>query len=821
MLGILALAGVAAAVSSISGSDLSGTAQPLFVPSFTQNQGQWPDSICYRTRFPGVTAWFAANKVHYQFTRSSQSAAKRPHSLQSPTPDTAETQILTFSFLNSKPSAYPQAEELIPYYCNYFLGKDSAKWASHVSNFKEVDFKRLYEGIDVAFYFRGRQLEHDFVVDAGADPSQIMVRVDGAEQLRIDAKGNLVIQSRLGTLTQDLPAIYQYSNGTKSLLTASLVLVDSNTYSFRLGSDYQPEFALVIDPIMHFSTLLGGSGAREVGASIAVDKFGSPYITGTTASVDFPLVNPIDSSYNGGLRDVFVAKFSPLGNVEFCTYLGGSYDDQSYGIAVDKDCNAYVGGGTSSSDFPLVDPIQSSYSDYDPYSYGDAFVVKLSPQGDRIIFGTLWGGTLRDLAWDIAVDTAGQAYLYGQTMSPSFPCANCQGGSTADSMNAFVAKFAADGHSDIYSRIFGGGDDADEFGGIAVDQTGCAFIVGRTWGHHFPLVHPIDTRQPTTQPRGYIIKFSASGQDILYSSFFGGTAGSLPRDIALDSSGNIYMTGATSSDDFPTVNAFQKTQSTGWDGFLSKLSGDGQTIIYSTYFRGVRPLANDGDEFLGLAIDKHGAAYVAGYTLSGDIPMINPYQGVRRGFDGATVLVVKFAPAGNTLEYSTYVGGAISEVARGIAIDDHGNAFVTGATASPDFPFVNAVDTTLDTDTTLLFGDEDAFVFRLGDDATDVQEPDRSELSQMVTLNQNYPNPFNPSTTIEFELPCREAVHLEVFNVRGQSVRTLVDEIRSAGHCAVEWKGDNARGEKVSSGVYLYRLTAGLCVMSKKMLLIK
>ncbi|WP_303803105.1 SBBP repeat-containing protein, partial [Alicyclobacillus macrosporangiidus] len=377
----------------------------------------------------------------------------------------------------------------------------------------------------------------------------------------------------------------------------------------------------------------------------------------------------------------------------YSTYLGGSGIDQGLGIAVDSSGAAYVTGLTTSPDFPTQNPFQGAL-----VGVFNAFVTKFSPAGNALVYSTYLGGSGGDAGNGIAVDSSGSAYVTGFTISPNFPTQNPFQGALAGGFDAFVTKFNPAGNALVYSTYLGGSGNDEGFG-IAVDSMGSAYVTGVTESPDFPTQNPFQGALAGVED-AFVTKFSPAGNTLLYSTYLGGSGVDEGRGIAIDSSGSAYVTGFTDSPDFPTQNPFQGALAGPEDTFVTKFSPGGNTLVYSTYLGG-----SGFDEGFGIAVDSSGSAYVTGQTDSPNFPTQNPFQGALAGV--ADAYVTMFSPSGNTLVYSTYLGGSGSDEGLGIAVDSTGSAYVTGLTDSTDFPTQNPFQGAL-------AGPNDAFVTKIG-----------------------------------------------------------------------------------------------------------
>jgi hypothetical protein len=434
-----------------------------------------------------------------------------------------------------------------------------------------------------------------------------------------------------------------------------------------------------------YSKAFGASGNQSAYA-VTVDREGNVYIAGATDSADFALVKPLQPRFGGG-TDAFVMKLSSDGRVLFSTYLGGSDADVAYGIAVDNNGDIYVTGDTTSTDFPVVNAIQ-------PKNAGDVdiFVAKLNSDGSKLIYSTYIGGSNGERGNAIAVDPAGYAYVAGYTNSTNFPTVSpLQSQFAGGNADAFVLKVSPSGDKLIYSTYLGGGNDRPDIAtAIAVDSAGDAYITGFTNSRDFPTLNPL---QPFRGPTDvFLSKINAAGSALIYSTHLGGSADDEAMAIAVDTSGNAYVTGHTESVDFPTNPGAIKTTClsveahlqignicSGGDAFVSKISADGSKLVYSTYLNGI-----DFEVGRGIAIDPSGGAYVVGFTGSHDFPTVSPVQ--KFGGGAFDAFLTKLNADGSNLTYSTTLGGSDDDGAYAVAVASPGTAYVVGYTESADFP---------------------------------------------------------------------------------------------------------------------------------------
>jgi hypothetical protein len=388
--------------------------------------------------------------------------------------------------------------------------------------------------------------------------------------------------------------------------------------------------------------------------------------------------------------------------LSYSTYLGGDDNDGAYEIAVDSSGNAYVTGYTWSTNFP-------SWSGYQWENWGkrDIFVTKFRQGDNALLYSTFLGGIESETGRGIAVDASGNAYVTGYTDSTDFPVVNAyQGTYGGGDTDAFISKLGPDGFTLIYSTFLGGSQ-SDWGYGIAVDSSGNAYVSGETYSTTFPTKNAYQGTGGGTFQDAFITKLSPAGSSVSYSTYLGGGNSDWANSIALDTSGNAYVTGGTKSSDFPTHNAYQSTYGGGdIDAFISKLGPNGTTLTYSTFLGGSK-----GDRGRDISVDSSGNAYITGYTGSTDFPLENAYQATYKGGDTDT-FISKLGPNGDTLIFSTFLGGSSDDLAYGIAIDTSGNASIIGATKSANFPMHNAYQAAHGG------GDRDAFISKLGPGGT-------------------------------------------------------------------------------------------------------
>jgi hypothetical protein len=582
----------------------------------------------------------------------------------------ADPVVVRMRLVGADPEATIAGVDPLPGRSHYLLG-EPGRWRRSVPSFARVQYTGVYPGVSLVFYGTERQLEYDFVVAPGADPAAVALAFDGVDGVRLDGDGDLVLATSAGELRLRRPVIYQEADGERRPVEGGYVL-DGDRVRFRVAA-WDASRPLVIDPVLGYSTFLGGS-SDDQGFGIAIDSAGNAYVTGSTISSNFPVSSAPVQATRAGVTDAFVTKLSPGGTLLYSTFIGGSGDDAGNAIAVDAAGNAYVAGTTNSTAFPVQGAFQSTLR-----GGNDAFVAKLDPSGSTLVYSTYLGSNTDDTANGIDLDAAGNAYVTGSTASSGFPnngAVSCLGTkSTGD--DAFVARLDASGATVGYCRFVGGsGIDAGQ--GIAADAAGNVWFVGVTTSNNLPLVAAV---QPTFGGRsdGFVGKLDPTGA-VVYLTYLGGSGTDLALAVAADAAGNAYVTGSTDSADFPTVSPLQPSLGGGDDAFVTKLNAAGSVLVFSTYLGGLGDDAGNG-----IAVHPgDSSVYVAGSTESVDFPVVAPIQpGLAGRLDA---FVARLNPAGSALVTSTYLGGAGDDVAQAIRVDADGVVYLTGSTNSTEFP---------------------------------------------------------------------------------------------------------------------------------------
>ncbi len=593
---------------------------------------------------------------------------------------------------------------------SYMCGGQAGVRSRRVATYTGVSYKGVYPGVDLRYYGTQGHIEYDLNVAPGAAARQIVERVDGAQTLRLDARGDLDLQAANGdSLRLRAPAAYQMRDGRRLPVAVSYVLAGSHTFSFRLGR-YDVHRPLVVDPVLSYSTFFG---SNSVVNGIALDPSGGTYIAGYTYSTIITSTKMLQlnrvptncpSNSTNPCADAFVAKFAPgQSRLIYTTYLGGSNNDVATGIAVTPGGGALVTGYTSSLDFPVTAHAFQKTN----HGGNDVFVTKLSPNGLSLLYSTYLGGSIDnadtvgdDVATGIAVDGAGDAFVTGYTYAYNFPLKNpLQGalgfgkGTLGTQIDAFVTKFNPTGSALLYSTYLGGSL-SDTASGIAIDGAGDAYITGQTNSPDFPApAHALQPQLFGTDFNSFVLKLNPSGKSILFSTYFGKTAADKTHGIAVDGAGDAFVVGETNGGIPRTIGVVQPASGGGIDAFVTKFNARG-VLVYSTYLGGI-----GNDVANAVALDRAGDAYVTGSTGSASFntplfPLQGALQGSlggnRGGFGMLDAFVAKLNSCGSNLLYSSYLGGTFVDGGNAIVVNGGGDAFIAGQTLSPNFPIANS-----------------------------------------------------------------------------------------------------------------------------------
>lgn len=593
---------------------------------------------------------------------------------------------------------------------HYYTGGRKSAWREHVPTFERVRYSAVLPGVDVEYYGNQRRLEYDFILAPRADWRTIRVAFDGVDSLSVDATtGDLLLITADRVVRQPRPIAYQPSGTGRIPVEAAYVVDAAGVVSFDIGA-YDPSQPLVIDPVIVYSTFLGGGG-DDTAYDVAVDALGNAYVVGETRSGDFPRANAHQNAFAGS-TDVFVAKLNPTGTgLIFSTFLGGAGGDHGASIDIDPQGNVYITGRASDGFPTTTGAFQQGHGANGGY---DAFVAKLNSTGTLVYSTFLGGNGTIEQGDSVAVGPDGSAFVVGTTRSRNFPVLNAlfptHNGYYEDTALAFLAQLNPTGTALVYSTYLGR-TTPSAARGVAVDATGAAYVAGWAGGvptgqtvlMDFPVEKPF---RPPYYGGPFVLKVAPGGSALVYSTVFGdanGSFGGQAEDLALDATGSAYITGSISYSQqgstllssLPMVGSFQPNPRGRLDGFVIKVSAKGDGIVYSSYLGGTGQTFETGNEMgRAIAVDSSGRAYVVGYTNSSDFPEVN-FLTPTTPSGPWDAYITRFDANGCAIGYSTLFGGSNTDDAFGVTVDAQGNAYIVGDTASGDFPLsAGALQTT-------------------------------------------------------------------------------------------------------------------------------
>lgn len=693
-----------------------------------------PRSFSHQPTWTKNTAYFIANRG--QFSQPVEFAVQdqkriiffTPKEVVFFFPGENPPWVVKTKFIDSQETDPPEAEGNPEGFFSYFRG-EKKEWKTAVPAFKQIRYSELWPGIDLVYSTSDKGLKSEFIVGPGACPSQIRLAIEGATGAVVDPAGRLVISTPDNTIIDETPWAYQMIEGKRVEIKVSYQLETHSVgqgeddmkpvcYSFSLGS-YDPTRELVIDPILMGAGSYVGGPSFDYAYGIALDRVGQIYLTGYTYSAsNFPLMSGPQLSFGGGDVDAYIAKLDPSSaRLVYCGYLGGDDRDFAYDVAVDEAGNAYVVGYTASREtsFPVVrGPGLTARGRY------DAFIAKINPAGTKLEYCGFLGGSEDDYGRGVAVDDEGRAYITGSTLSGSdtFPVQVGPVLTPSGNSDAFVARISPSGERLEYCGFLGGPEE-DYAYGIAIDAEGCAYIAGSTRSGEtfFPVLSGPDLSFNGSVD-AFVAKVAASGENLIYSGYIGGTGEDVATAISVDDSGCAYLTGFTASDEnsFPLGSGPDSIYNGGfYDAFAAKVSSDGTSLVYSGYIGG------DGyDVGTGIAVDIWGCAYIVGYTSSR--PDSFPDQeGPDLTFHGSfDAFLAKVKDNGQNLIFCGYFGGSGGDFGEDVAIERTGSGaiYIAGSTYSTDLSFSTPLLPTLS-----FQGKRDSFVVRYAETSITLVSP--------------------------------------------------------------------------------------------------
>lgn len=660
--------------------------------SFEPNQGQTAAPVKFLSRGSGYTLFLTADEAVLSLRAPDGDALHSAPKHSSGAP--SETVRMKLVGANSSPEV--TGLDPLPGTSNYFLGSDPGNWRTNIPNFSRVQYHKTYPGVDLVYYGNPQQLEYDFVVAPGADPSVITLDIaarDTAENpgdrvapLRIADNGDLLVAAKDREIRFKKPVVYQEENagGAKHFINARWVMKDSSRVGFSIGT-YDARRPLIIDPAVLYCTYLGGSMDNSA-YNIVADAAGNAYVTGNSTSTDFPTVNPLQSVNKGG-ADAFIAKINPTGTgLVYSTYIGGTGQDYAFWITLDSLSQAHVVGSTSSPDFPTTaGAYQTKCGGGCLGGTRNSWAAVLNATGSALVYSTYIGGTGQDQANAVMLDSASNAYIAGWTTSKDFPTtAGAFQTTYSGSSDAFLLKLNPTGSALIYSTLLGTSGDNRAFG-VQLDKNLNAYITGFTTSTGFPTTTGAFQNALKGTSNSFVTEINPTGSALVFSTYLGGNGNDIGWAIAIDSSNNTYIAGQTTSSNFPTTpGAMRTTCSTSCsanDAFVTKVNPTGTALVYSSYLGGTA----GEQEAYALTATASGAAYVTGRTKSTHFPVTHgAFSTTNQGVYDAYIAQVN--QTGSGLTYGTYIGGGLTDTALGIALDPKSNIYLAGRTFSTNLP---------------------------------------------------------------------------------------------------------------------------------------
>jgi len=594
----------------------------------------------------------------------------------------------------------PKGRERLVGSSNFFIGNDASKWISSANHFREVLYPNLYRDIDLRFYLTLNKVKYDVIIHPGGDPAEVRFFYSGIDSLLIDPRtGNLLINTPIGSVTEDAPVAYQGSKVGRDEVPVRFRLANERTVAFSVGR-FDAEQDLVIDPGLYFSTFIGDI-SMEHGRNVCVDKEGNVYIVGQTSSMFFPISDETFDDTFSGQSDAFVVKLNENGtSIIYSTFIGGIGEESVWDIEVDDSLRATIVGGTTSPDFPITNG--SAGTTFDGIT--SAYILRLSSNGTQLDYSCIFSGSIRAGANRLFLDTDGNVYVAGATSSSDFPTtdgAYCR--TISGSYDIFVLKLNPTGDQILFSTIIGGSS-FETSRGIVVDGNGAIYVCGVTESRDFPTTTGAYDTTPNGTSDAIVFKLSKDGSRIEYSSYFGGSNREECAGIGLLNDDEVVISGETGSSDLEMSDmAYDNSYNGNGDCYIAQFNSKGDALIYSTYLGGI-----SSEVPYSIRMDTGGGIYLTGSVRGAGLPVTDgTHDRTPNGEDD--VFVMKFNIIDNELLYSTYLGGGDYDIGYGIDFDAKGGAYITGSTFSGDFPVVTgSFDTTFNRN-------QDAFALAISD----------------------------------------------------------------------------------------------------------
>ncbi len=651
---------------------------------FEENCGQHPSEVRFVARTGDASLWLT------------------PHAAMLELGQTDGRDLLAIELGPAPRLLRVEGEALLPGATSVFHGQDPAAWVRGARGFGRAVYRDVTPGVDIAFRApRGdaeaTAVEFDVLVGPGAALPDPLLRYRGADALRIRPDGGLEVRAGAATVVQRPPIAWQETATGRVPVAARYVRRGGDAVALALGPRDR-RLPLVVDPVIVFATYHGGSTIDQ-GFSIASDAAGNVYLAGMSYSTDYPLAGPAPRSFSRP-ADMVITKFTPDGLTRlYSTYLGGDLDDYCASLVVDASGRAYIGGATSSTDFPTVAAAQPV-----PGGRDDGVVAVLAADGGSIELATYVGGSGDDSVLNVAIDRAGRLWLTGFTKSTDLPVVAPLQPALRGSWDAMVARYSATGTLELLSWLGGGGDERSD--GLAADASGGVLLTGYTTSVDFPVTPGVVQPARSGTSDAFVTRLDAGGT-LVWSTYLGGSGYDSAFDVAEESTGEVWIVGGTRSDDFPTPGGVQTVRAGFEDAIVARLAADASAVRYGTYLGG-----SDDDVLLRLALAPGGDIVAIGYTSSDDLYTVNAIQSVPGSPSWSwshMAFAVRLAAGGTALRWSTYLGGSGDSIGYGVAITADADTLLSGETEGSDFLPLRAIQPAL-------AGSADAFFLRLSED---------------------------------------------------------------------------------------------------------
>ncbi len=774
--------------------------------SFVPNVGQEDaDGVQFQAQGLGGNLFFTREEVVFSLFNPVDVSAQHPDEGKKIRYDLRQASVLRTNFVDANLQPEITTMEALPGVVNYLKGTDSSKWFTDLPTYSGIVYQELYPGIELHYEGTGGILKSSFYVAPSANSAAIVWKYKGADSVIVDGAGNLIITlpspapGEQGTvLTEKAPIAWQEINGSRTSVTVQYKLDKKGKVSFMLPNGYDTTLPLVIDPELTASTYLGGSKTDE-GDAITVDADGNIYLTGSTASTNFPIVNQFQTNLPS--TDVFVTKLNPImRTVLYSSYLGGNQPDHAWGIRLDSQGRITLVGETESSDFPTLNAYDNIYGGgtCEGAPCDDVFVAQLSANGSGLRYSTYLGASGSDEGIGMTLGANDQIFLTGNTNATGFPTVNAfdstYGGGTCSTLpcpDGFVARIdpALSGTASLLYSTYFGGNKADKGKAIAVDANGRVYVVGYTDSTDFSVRNAYQSTKGTNTDT-FISKFDltlSGNNSLLYSTYFGGNESDHAYGMALNGENQVYFTGFTQSSNFPGANntfgGGTCASAPCYDAYLAGLNIANNTVLYSTYLGG-----SNEDRGNGIVLDSYGNAYVTGYTMSTNFPLANEIQPSKGGDSCAAppcadAFVAKVNTSGNATIYSTYLGGDAEDYGQAITVDSLGSAYITGYTFSTNFPTTNGSGISSTTYS-------DAFVAKIFDPQPATPTPTNTFTATPTVT----PTPTATATRIPAGVSC--------IDWRDASAHGWVQSPWMSAGTQINWDSNGMYGSATNNGTY-------------------